>query len=112
MPDPIRGVDTSVPITPTTTGATGNAQPATDNAAAATGAPAPTGGADLADVGQTEALLQTIVDAASNTPGIDQNKVAELQQAIASGAYQANPQSIAQKIVELEAQLGTAGQLQ
>lgn len=112
MPDPIRGVDTANAITPTTTGATGSAQPTTDAAAAATGASAATGGADLADVGQTAALLQTIVDAAANTPGIDQSKVADLQQAIASGAYQANPQSIAQKIVELEAQLGTAGQLQ
>jgi len=63
-------------------------------------------------VAQTETLLQTIIQAASNTPGIDQAKVSELQQAISSGAYQTNPQSIAQKIVELEAQLGTAGQVQ
>jgi flagellar biosynthesis anti-sigma factor FlgM len=45
-------------------------------------------------------------------PGIDQAKVAELQQAIASGSYQANPQSIAQNLVELEALLVTAGQVQ
>ena len=110
MPDPIRGVSTPDPVTPasTATGATGAA--ATPDSAAATAAATPA--ADQADVGQTEALLQTILDAASNTPGIDQNKVSELQQAIASGAYQVNPQSIAQKIVELEAQLGTAGQLQ
>ena len=110
MPDPIRGVDTPNPITPTTTGQTGSAtaaattaQPAADSASS---------GADLADVGQTEALLQTIIQAATNTPGIDQTKVTELQQAIASGAYQTNPQSIAQKIVELESLLGTAGQVQ
>ncbi len=115
MPDPIRGVGTPDPVTPVSTGATGSAQSTdgTANAAAAAAAATPAApAADLADVGQTEALLQTIVDAASNTPGIDQNKVNELQQAIASGAYQANPQSIAQKIVELEAQLGTAGQVQ
>jgi negative regulator of flagellin synthesis FlgM len=111
MPDPIRGVSTSDPITPasTATGATG-AAPTPDSAAAPGAAAVPA--ADQADVGQTEALLQTILDAASNAPGIDQAKVSELQQAIASGAYQVNPQSIAQKIVELEAQLGTAGQLQ
>jgi len=116
MPDPIRGVDTPNPVTPTTApttaGATGSAQ-STDNAVGATGAS--TSGAataDLADVAQTETLLQNIIQAASNTPGIDQNKVAELQQAIASGTYQANPDSIAQKLVELEGQLGTAGQLQ
>ena len=113
MPDPIRGVSTTDPVTATNAaGQTGSAQ-STDAANAATAANAVTsGGADLADVGQTEALLQSIIQAASNTPGIDQNKVAELQQSIASGAYQANPQSIAQKIVELETQLGTAGPLQ
>ncbi len=115
MPDPIRGVSTPDPITPASTaaGATGAAQ--TTDATAAAAAAAVTAAvppADQADVGQTEALLQTILDAANNTPGIDQAKVSELQQAIASGAYQVNPQSIAQKIVELEAQLGTAGQLQ
>jgi negative regulator of flagellin synthesis FlgM len=112
MPDPIRGVNTTDPVTATTSaGQAGSAQSA-DAAANAANAPAATGGADLADVTQTETLLQSILQAASNTPGIDQAKVAELQQAIASGAYQANPQSIAQKIVELEAQLGTAGPLQ
>jgi negative regulator of flagellin synthesis FlgM len=115
MPDPIRGVDTPNPVTPTTTptttGATGSTQ-STDNAANATGASTSVAPTDLADVAQTEALLQNILQAASNTPGVDQSKVAELQQAIASGSYQANPQSIAQKLVELEGQLGTAGQLQ
>jgi negative regulator of flagellin synthesis FlgM len=115
MPDPIRGVDTANPVTPTSTGQAGAAQStdATNAAASATtSSTSASAGVDLADVGQTEALLQTIIQAASNTPGIDQTKVAELQQAIASGTYQANPQSIAQKIVELEALLGTAGQLQ
>jgi negative regulator of flagellin synthesis FlgM len=115
MPDPITGVSNTNPVTPAnSTGQAGAAQSsdATAAADAASTAAAAAGGADLADVGQTEQLLQSIIQAASNTPGIDQAKVAELQQAIASGAYQANPQSIAQKIVELEAQLGTAGPLQ
>lgn len=116
MPDPITGVSNTNPVTPTNSaGQAGSAQ-STDGANAANAANTPaaaaSGGADLADVGQTEQLLQSIIQAASNTPGIDQAKVTELQQAIASGAYQANPQSIAQKIVELEAQLGTAGPLQ
>src|SRR5579862_2819097 len=115
MPDPITGVSNTNPVTPAnSTGKTGAAQSsdAANAADAASTAAATAGGADLADVGQTEQLLQSIIQAASNTPGIDQAKVAELQQAIASGAYQANQQSIAQKIVELEAQLGTAGPLQ
>jgi len=110
MPDPIRGVDTANSVTPVATGQTGSAK-AKD--AAGTSAPVATGpGADLADVAQTETLLQTIIQAASTTPGIDQDKVAELRQAISSGAYQANPQSIAQKLAELENLLGTAGQVQ
>jgi negative regulator of flagellin synthesis FlgM len=108
MPDPIRGVSTPNPVTATSTGATGSAQ-----TAEATNAPTTTStGADLADVTQTETLLQTIIQAASNTPGIDQAKVSELQQAISSGTYQTNPQSIAQKLAELENLLGTAGQVQ
>jgi negative regulator of flagellin synthesis FlgM len=107
MPDPIRGVDTAGPVTATATTQTGSA-PSAEAASEQTAASS----TDSADVGQTEALLQTIVEAASNTPGIDQSKVAELQKAISSGAYEANPQSIAQKIVELENLLGTAGQVQ
>ena len=110
MPDPIRGVNTAQAVTATSTAQTGSAKSA-DAAADAQDA-ATASSADLADVGQTEALLKSIVDAASNTPGIDQTKVSELQQAISSGSYQANPQSIAQKIVELENLLGTAGQVQ
>ena len=112
MPDPIRGVNTPNPVTSTSTAAAGSAQSADSAATAANVATSAAPATDLADVGQTEALLQSIIQAASNTPGIDQSKVADLQQAIASGAYQANPQSIAQKIVELDAQLGTAGNLQ
>ena len=112
MPDPIRGVDTANPVAPASTAATGSAQSADSPANVSSTATSAASPSDLADVGQTEALLQTIIQAASNTPGIDQAKVSELQQAIASGAYQANPQSIAQKIVELESLLGTAGQVQ
>ena len=112
MPNPIHGVDASNPVTPTATAQTGSSQSADAVNVANPPVSAGPGGADLADVAQTEALLQTIIQVASSTPGVDQSKVAELQQAISSGAYQANPQSIAQKIVELEAQLGTAGQVQ
>ena len=112
MPDAIRGVGTPDPIAPASTNATSTAQSAEEAANIGSAASSVAPGVDLADVGQTEALLQTIIQAASNTPGIDQAKVAELQQAIASGTYQANPQAIAQKIVELDVQLGTAGNLQ
>lgn len=108
MPDPIQGVNTAGPIGPVaSTGQTGSAASADAVSSAASAGQAPS--ADLADVGQTEALLNTILQAASNVSGIDQAKVTELQQAIASGAYQADPQAIASKFVELENLLATAG---
>jgi flagellar biosynthesis anti-sigma factor FlgM len=106
MPEAINGVNTSSPIQPATST---DSTAVTSSSGAASTPQAIGAGADVADVGQTEALLQSIVQAANNTPGIDQAKIAELQKAITSGAYQANPQSIVQKIVELETLLGTAG---
>jgi flagellar biosynthesis anti-sigma factor FlgM len=117
MPDPIQGVNTSGSVGATTsTGPVAPAKPAdqtrsavpadaASTAAAANAAPK----ADLADVYHTEALLQTILQAASTAPGIDQAKVAELQQAIATGAYQADPQVVAKKFMELESLLAAAG---
>jgi flagellar biosynthesis anti-sigma factor FlgM len=106
MSDPINSINTTGPVTPATPGGT---TAATSNATAVIPEAGSAPAADVADVGQTEALLQSIVQAANNVPGIDQSKVADLQKAIAAGAYQANPQSIVQKIVELETLLGTAG---
>jgi len=105
MPESIRGVGTAGPVSPASPGQAAQAR-ASDagTAAGTTGA-----GADLADVAQTEALLQTIVEAANKVPGIDQAKVAELQQAIASGAYRSNPKAIAEKMAELEGLLAAAG---
>jgi negative regulator of flagellin synthesis FlgM len=107
MPDPINSVGTAGPVTPAAgeAGATSTAGGAASSAAV--GAPS----ADLVDVAQTEALLNSIVQAATAVSGIDQSKVDELKQAIASGTYQTNPQAVAQKIVELEALLVTAGRV-
>jgi negative regulator of flagellin synthesis FlgM len=111
VPDSIRGVS-SDPIAATST--IQNVQGGSNTASAAgTEAPAPTNaGADQANVSQTQALLQSILQAANDVPGIDQAKVADLQQALASGAYQIDPQAITQKLVELEGLLTTAGQVQ
>jgi hypothetical protein len=107
MPDPIRGVSTPNPVTATSTGATSSAQIRPKRECAARNGT----GADLADVAQTEALLQTIVQAASNTPASTRPRC----RAAAGDRVRrlpANPQSIAQKLVELENLLGTAGQVQ
>jgi negative regulator of flagellin synthesis FlgM len=107
MPDPINSVSTTDPITP----ATGEAAAASTAGATLPETQQSAPGVDLVDVAQTEALLQSITQAASAVPGIDQTKVAELKQAIASGTYQANPQALAQKLVELESLLVTAGRV-
>ena len=65
--------------------ASASAAPAPSDSVAPLASAAPAGGADLADVGQTEQLLQSIIQAASNTPGIDQAKVAELQKTLPRG---------------------------
>lgn len=106
MPESIRGVGTTGSVS----GAAGRSRTAKSNDAASNSAAASTGGGvDFANVAQTEALLQTIVDAASNVPGIDHARVSELQQAISSGAYQSNPKAIAEKFAELENMLAAAG---
>jgi flagellar biosynthesis anti-sigma factor FlgM len=51
-------------------------------------------------------LLQSIAEAASSIPAVDQVRVANLQQAILSGTVKINPQQIAQSFAELETLLG------
>jgi flagellar biosynthesis anti-sigma factor FlgM len=76
-------------------------------ASASSSPPGP--GPDSVDVSKTAALLISIAEAASNTPAIDQARVADLLQAISSGTVGANPQQIAKSIAELEALLASTG---
>ena len=62
---------------------------------------------DSADIARAEALLATITQAAAAVPPIDPARVAELKQAINSGIYEANPQQIAEKMIEIEAMLSS-----
>jgi flagellar biosynthesis anti-sigma factor FlgM len=107
MPESIRGVGTTGSVSGAAAGRsrTTKSVDSASSAATSTGG----GGVDFANVAQTEALLQTIVDAASNVPGIDHARVSELQQAISSGVYQSNPKAIAEKFAELENMLAAAG---
>jgi negative regulator of flagellin synthesis FlgM len=104
MPDPIRGVDPAEALGVASTGQAGPAQPARPPGESSS----PTG-VDSADVNRAEALLAAITQAADAVPALDQARIAELQQAIASGTYKVDPMLIAQKIVELEALLGVKG---
>ena len=62
---------------------------------------------DTADLTRAEALLSAISQASASVPSVNQSRVAELQQALNSGTYQANPQLIAEKIMEIEGLLSS-----
>jgi negative regulator of flagellin synthesis FlgM len=100
MPDPIRGASPIDLTGVVSAGQTGATQSAATNAPAAAATPV-----DSADLSRAEALLTTISQASAAVPTIDSTRVAELQQALNSGTYQANPQLIAEKIMEIEALL-------
>jgi negative regulator of flagellin synthesis FlgM len=106
MPDPIQGVNLAAPVGVASTVQSGSA-PAS---APADTAPVPASPQlDQADVRNTEALLELIGQAAGNVAVVDQAKVAGLRQALAAGSFQANPERIAQKIIDLEAALTATG---
>jgi negative regulator of flagellin synthesis FlgM len=102
MPDPIQGVNPAGPIGIAQTGLTGGSSGAAPPSQSTTSS-----GIDSADVARAEALLATIATTAGTVSGVDEARVAALREAVQSGAYQANPQQIAQKIIELEALLGS-----
>jgi negative regulator of flagellin synthesis FlgM len=106
MPDPIQGVTTNIPLGVTSTGQSG-ATPSTDgNAASQIVAPA----TDNADVGQTEALLVQIMQAANNAPSVDEARVNALQQAVQNGTYQVDSMAIAKKLMGLDTNSGGDGE--
>jgi negative regulator of flagellin synthesis FlgM len=106
MPDPIQGVTTSIPLGVGNTGQAGATQSADANATSPTVAPA----TDNADVGQTEALLVQIMQAANNAPSVDESRVNALQQAIQNGTYQVDSMAIAKKLMGLDGSSGGDGQ--
>src|ERR1700747_602834 len=85
MPDPIQGVNQIGALKVASTNELG----AAPSAASGEGA-------------RAEALLATITKAAAAVPPIDPARVSELKQAINSGIYEANPQQIAEKMIEIE----------
>jgi flagellar biosynthesis anti-sigma factor FlgM len=97
MPNPVQGVNATDALGVASTGQAGSTQAA----GRTTPSPANTQ-SDSADVARVEALLATITSAANTVPPVNQIWVAELQQAINSGTYQANPQQIAKMIMEIE----------
>lgn len=104
MPDPIRGVNATDALGIASAGQAGPAQPASSTAQSRTDT-----AVDSADVATVQALLETITKAADAVPPVDQTRVAELQQTINSGNYQANPEQIAKMLMEIEDLLASNG---
>jgi negative regulator of flagellin synthesis FlgM len=102
MADPIRGIDPVDVAGIASAGGTGS-QPAA--------APEPQAGpavsVDSADLGRAQALLTSISQIAAAVPSVDQTRVAQLQEALNSGTYRADPQLIAEKIMEIESLLSS-----
>ena len=106
MPDPIQGVNATDALGVASAGQTGTPQ------AAAPTTPSPSDTViDSADVSRVEALLATITSAANTVPPVNQTRVAELQHAINSGTFQANPEYIAKMIMEIEQLLASKGKI-
>ncbi len=55
-------------------------------------------------------VLASLSQAVNNTPDINSARVAAVQQAIASGQYKINPERIANRLVQLDQDLGNASQ--
>ena len=106
MPDPIQRMNPTDALGVASTGQTGSTQAAVSTTPSSTGI-----AVDSADVSRVEALLATITVAANAVPPVDPTRVAELQQAINSGAFQANPQQIAKTMMEIEELLASKGKI-
>ncbi len=102
MADPVRGVN---PID--VSGLAPADQPGSPPASAPSEQQGTVIPVDTADLTRAEALLSAISQASASVPSVNQSRVAELQQALNSGTYQANPQLIAEKIMEIEGLLSS-----
>ena len=69
----------------------------------------PPGPAETVDVAHTAALLTAIVEASDTIPAVDQARITQLQEAVASGTLSVHPQQIAQSVIALALLLSGKG---
>jgi negative regulator of flagellin synthesis FlgM len=74
------------------------------------GASASTPRSDSVHITNSARTMASLSEAVSSSPDVDTNRVAALQQAIAAGVYQINPERIANKMIGLEQDLGSTKQ--
>ena len=100
MADPISGVNRGNAIGPVSATQTGSSSPVGRADTVGAGTPK-----DSANVSNTASLLEVMAQAGASAPAVDEAKIQALHDAIASGSFQPDPQQVAQKMVEMEAQL-------
>jgi len=72
------------------------------------GAAASNPSSDNVHITESAKTLATLAQAVSESPDVDMNKVSAVQHAINSGSYKINPERIADKMLKLERDLGSA----
>lgn len=107
MTDRIKGSDSSVVDTGTSR-AIERLRPAAPAGSATTAAA--TAHDDSVTITDTARRIAALRDAIASTPEVDAGRVAALSRAIEQGQYAADPRKIADRLLQLERDLASAGQ--
>ncbi len=103
----IKGTDTSAVDAGKARGVGGVRRSATVSGGTATQATSPADSVSITDAARRLAALQEHI---ASLPEVDAARVTELRQAIEQGKYKANPEVIADKLLQLEQDLGGRSQ--
>lgn len=105
--DPISAITNPIVSDATATGSAAASGTKSEAPKSGTGAPSTESG----EVSRAQNLLNTINAMANNIPSVDQLRVDQIRSAIEQGKFQANPQTIAKNLMEIDKLLpGPAGQ--
>ncbi|HYL31689.1 MAG TPA: flagellar biosynthesis anti-sigma factor FlgM [Stellaceae bacterium] len=100
--NPISGVTNPIVADTTAPGTSAGGGVKPDSLPSATAAAT----ADSGEVSHAQTLLNAISTMAQNIPSVDQQRVDQIRAAIEQGKLSVNAQNIAQRLMEIEAQLG------
>jgi negative regulator of flagellin synthesis FlgM len=109
VPNTIKGLDGGS-IGPDTSNPVEKIRGATPVGAPATGSSSSPPADASVHITSSARLLASLSQAVNNTPDINSARVAAVQQAIAAGQYKINPERIANRLVQLDQDLGNASQ--
>lgn len=109
MPNRIKGMDGGS-IGPDSSNPIEKIRVSTPVNSGSSGASASTPRSDSVHITNSARTMASLSEAVSSSPDVDTNRVAALQQAIAAGVYQINPERIANKMIGLEQDLGSTKQ--